>query len=143
MIRSMPLSTDDAAGRAHTRPTLLIADDDPVVRSTLSLALERDFDIVGVAADAAGSIELAEQTQPDAALIDVQMPGGGGRSAVRGIVTCSPRTAVVMLSSDESDAGVRELMSAGAVTYVRKGDPRELPKLLTRAVRAHHSERAS
>ena len=118
-------------------PTLLIADDDPVVRSALSMALQHQFDIVGVVADSDAAIEAAREVHPQVALVDVQMPGGGGRSAVRGLAEVSPDTAIVVLSGDESDGLVRELMIAGAMTYVRKGiAPHQLADVLFRSLQA-------
>src|ERR1700760_3851394 len=117
-------------------PTLLIADDDAVVRSMLSLTLERQFEIVGAARDRDPAIPLAPAAQPHVALIDVQMPGGGLR-AIRGIAEVSSETAAVVLSADEFEPMVRELMIAGAMTYVRKGiAPAELAEVLHRAIRA-------
>ncbi len=125
----------DPMRSAH--PTLLIADDDAVVRSMLSLTLERQFDIVGVARDSDQAIALAQAAQPDVALIDVQMPGGGGLRAIQGISEVSPETAAVVLSADEFEPLVRELMIAGAMTYVRKGiAPAKLTEVLHRAIRA-------
>jgi DNA-binding NarL/FixJ family response regulator len=119
------------------RPTLLIADDDPVVRSMLSLTLDRQFDIVGAARDADQAIALAQTARPDVALIDVQMPGGGGLRAIHGIGDVSPTTAAVVLSGDEFDPLVRQLMIAGAMTYVRKGiAPAKLADVLHRAMQA-------
>jgi two-component system nitrate/nitrite response regulator NarL len=116
--------------------TLLIADDDAVVRSMLSLTLERQFDIVGAARDSDQAIALAQAAQPDVALIDVQMPGGGLR-AIRGIAEVSPETVAVVLSADEFEPMVRQLMIAGAMTYVRKGiAPAQLTEVLHRAIRA-------
>jgi two-component system, NarL family, nitrate/nitrite response regulator NarL len=125
----------DPAPSAH--PTLLIADDDPVVRSMLSLTLDRHFDIVGAACDSDEAIALAQESRPDVALVDVQMPGGGGLSAVRGIAGVSPDTVAVVLSGDEFDPLVRQLMIAGAMTYVRKGiAPDALADLLYRSIQA-------
>ncbi len=125
----------DPISPAH--PTLLIADDDAVVRSMLSLTLERQFDIIGAARDSDQAIALAQAAQPDVALIDVQMPGGGGLRAIHGISEVSPDTAAVVLSADEFEPLVRELMIAGAMTYVRKGiAPAELADVLHRAIRA-------
>jgi DNA-binding NarL/FixJ family response regulator len=124
-------------GSPDSQPTLLIADDDPVVRSMLSLTMERQFQIVAAVPDSQRAIATAGALRPDVALIDVQMPGGGARTAVRGIAEASPETAVVILSGDESDALVRELMIAGAMTYVRKGiAPHELAEVLHRSIRA-------
>jgi DNA-binding NarL/FixJ family response regulator len=108
------------------RPRLLIADDDPSVRSMLTLWLDGEFELVGAAADAREAIEMAAVELPDAALIDVDMPQGGGPVAVRGILGASPATAAVALSSDESEAVVLEMLEAGAMSYRRKSDSHEL-----------------
>ena len=117
----MTAQENDHTAGVHARPSLLIADDDPVVRATLSAHLERDFEIVGLARNASEAVALAERHQPDAALIDVDMPDGGARDAVPRIAAGSPATRMVILSSDESRAIVLELLSAGAVAYRRKG----------------------
>jgi DNA-binding NarL/FixJ family response regulator len=132
-----------APASAEQRRRLIIADDDFVIQSLLSASLDDVFDVVGVASDSEEAIELARDTRPDVALVDVQMPKGGGRSAVRGIVEVSPDTAIVVLSGDESDAMVRELIGAGAVAYCRKGiEPAELSELLNDAIDARTKERA-
>ncbi len=132
-----------APGHYH-RPRLLIADDDPVVRSALSMALESSFDVVAAASDGEGAVAQAAATRPDAALVDVEMPGGGGARAVRGIVEVSPETAIVALSSDESDDVVRHLVLAGAMAYLRKGlPPAELAKALKTAISAHRDSRTA
>ena len=120
-----------------TRPTLLIADDDAVVRAAMSAQLEGDFRVVAVAENAAGAVELAEEHQPDAALIDVEMPGGGAEQAVPQIVARSPSTSIVILSGDESRDVVLDLLGAGAIAYIRKGIPGdEIAKTLTNALAA-------
>jgi DNA-binding NarL/FixJ family response regulator len=119
------------------RPSLLIADDDAVVRSTLSAQLDGDFRVVGSAATTAEAIELAARHQPDAALIDVQMPDGGAREAVPQIATRSPHTCIVILSGDESRDVVLELINAGAIAYIRKGRPgSEISRILSEALSA-------
>jgi DNA-binding NarL/FixJ family response regulator len=102
-------------------PSVLIADDDEDVRAVLHTQLDGEFEIVGSACDADEAIALAAEHQPDIALVDVQMPGGGGPAATRGIRTAAPRTAIVVLSADESERIVLEMLTAGAVAYLRKG----------------------
>jgi NarL family two-component system response regulator LiaR len=129
---------------AHTnsRPRLIIADDDPVVRSSLSMLLGAAFEVVGVARDSDEAIELARESQPDAAIVDVDMPKGGGLRAVRGILDEAPDTAIVVLSGDESDAAVRELILAGAMSYQRKGVDRDLlAQSLNNSIRARADAR--
>jgi DNA-binding NarL/FixJ family response regulator len=128
-------------GHQRQRPTLLIADDDPVVRSMLSMSLDERFEIVAVVEDGAQAVELAKKHKPEAALIDVEMPGGGGPTAVRGIAQESPETAIVVLSSDESDALVRDLLLAGAMSYCRKGiSPQDLSEAIEGSIRALRRE---
>jgi DNA-binding NarL/FixJ family response regulator len=123
-------------------PRLMIADDDPVVQSMLSMSLSQGFDIVGIARDGEEAIDLARTSQPDAALVDVEMPRGGGLRAVEGIHAVAPDTAIVVLSVDESDGTVRELMQAGATTYRRKGMALQvLTQSLIDSIAAHTTAR--
>lgn len=106
--------------RDHRR-SLLIADDDEVVRYRLQSELSDSFRIIAMADNATDAIALAEQHRPDVALLDVEMPGGGARVAVPAIAASSPNTRMVILSADEIHHVVLELLSAGAIAYVRKG----------------------
>src|SRR4051794_4643393 len=119
-------------------PRVLIADDDPDVRAVLTTQLAGRFDVVGAAADTDEAIALATDTRPDIAIVDVQMPGGGGLRATREIFEATPETTIVALSADESERIVLDMLRAGAVAYVRKGVAAdELVALLQEARRAH------
>ena len=123
-------------------PRLMIADDDPVVQTMLDMSLSYEFDVVGLAADGREAIEVAESSQPDVAIVDVEMPEGGGLRAVRGIHEVAPDTANVVLSVDESDGVIRALMQAGAVAYLRKGSaPKFVAEVLRNSIEAHAVER--
>jgi DNA-binding NarL/FixJ family response regulator len=125
------------AGHADLRPSLLIADDDAVVRATLGAQLRGAFRVIATAANATEAIELATEHRPDAALIDVDMPAGGARSAVPQIAERSPGTCMVILSADESRPVVLELLAAGAIAYVRKGvTGAQITRTLTDALQA-------
>jgi len=131
-----PDSADSPVAAARTR--LLIADDEPLVRAMLLAQLEAEFEVVAAAADADEAIAFALEHQPDVAIVDVEMPGGGGLRATREIRACSPSTAVLVLSSDESDAGVIAMLEAGAVSYFRKGlAAGELANALSESIDAH------
>ena len=132
--------TGDVMDRSipSARPTLLIADDDPVLRRTIGALVARSFDVIGLAADAEEAIALALLHSPDVALVDVQMPGGGGLHATEHIAVHSPCTAVVILSGDEEHSAVLELLAAGAVSYLRKGGSvDELVQRLRVSIDAH------
>ena len=132
------LEAAPSADDANARPTLLIADDDAVVRTALSFQLASTFDVIALAANAREAIDFAEQHRPDAALIDVEMPGGGAGEAIPRISSCSPHTCMVVLSGAESRQCVLNLLKAGAVAYVRKGvTGAHLSTILTQALRAH------
>jgi DNA-binding NarL/FixJ family response regulator len=134
--------TTPTAPAAGQRPRLVIADDDPVVQTLLEMALGQEFDVVGIAADGEAAIELARTLQPDAALLDIKMPKGGGLGAVRGIREVAPDAAIVVLSGHRSHGVVHELMTAGAIAYRRKGvPPRVLAQALTESIKVHTAER--
>ena len=120
-------------------PRVLIADDDAVVRTTLHGRLSGEFEVVATAADAEEAVAMAAEHQPDVAIVDVQMPAGGGLGAARGIREQAPRTAIVAYSSDESRQGVLDMLDAGAMTYVRKQAPHEELVSKIHAAMAAHS----
>jgi DNA-binding NarL/FixJ family response regulator len=102
---------------------VLIADDDPAVRSALGemLGSEPGYEVVGVAADPDSAIGLADAHRPDVAILDVKMPGGGGVRAAEGIHRASPTTCIVVLSAWDDGETVRRMRRAGVAGYVVKG----------------------
>jgi EAL domain-containing protein (putative c-di-GMP-specific phosphodiesterase class I) len=104
---------------------VLVAEDNPIVQELLAavLAEDADFETVGMAADADEAIEMARSAQPDVALLDVRMPGGGGPRAAREIARVCPAARVVALSSMDDTESVHAMMSANAVGYVTKDMP--------------------
>ena len=114
------------------RIRVLVADDHAAIRSALAAVIEGDADLQlsGVAADAGEAVELAAREQPDVALVDVRMPGGGAVAAVRGIAASSPRTRVLLLSAT---AIVPDALEAEVAGCIPKGTPiRELVDSLKR-----------
>jgi DNA-binding NarL/FixJ family response regulator len=116
---------------------LLIADDDNLVRSALTGQLGGEFEVVAVAEDAEQAIAAAVEHRPDVALIDVQMPAGGGIHATREITKQCPGTTVVALSADDSHEVVLEMLNAGAMAYVLKSASRfEIIEKIEQSVQA-------
>jgi DNA-binding NarL/FixJ family response regulator len=105
------------------RIRVLIADDEQVLRDALRdmLSGHPRIEVIAVAGDAREAIEMARESRPDVALVDVKMPAGGGALAARGILECSPESHVVALSAYDDRAIVREMTEAGATAYVLKG----------------------
>jgi len=106
------------------RIRVLIAEDEPIVRDALSELIrgEGDLELVGAAADAFQAIEMARFHQPDVALVDVKMPGGGAQAA-RGIRVLCPQTHITALSAYDDQSSVLEMLGAGAGGYLVKGTP--------------------
>jgi DNA-binding NarL/FixJ family response regulator len=118
---------------------VLIADDDEDFRGLVTEYLARDgFEVIASASDAGEAIRLAVEHRPAAALVDVNMPGGGARAVIEAVRERSPDTAIVILSGFEEDSLVRGLLQDGAIAYMLKGASRdEILDTLRRAVGAH------
>ena len=105
-----------------TRQCVLIADDDPEVRASLAAVVATDagLEVVASAGNAAEAIALADHHQPDVALVDFRMPGGGPWAAQE-IARVSPATRVLALSAHADKGAVLEMLRAGVVGYLVKG----------------------
>jgi signal transduction histidine kinase len=124
------------------RIRVLVAEDEEAVREALVDLLSSDatIEVVGSAKDADEAIEMAAESKPDVALLDVKMPGGGGARAAREIRTISPQTHVVALSAYEDRRTVLEMLRAGAVGYVVKGTSAdEILRTVRRSLRGQGS----
>jgi EAL domain-containing protein (putative c-di-GMP-specific phosphodiesterase class I) len=106
------------------RIRVLIADDEQSVLDVLTALMdaESDLEVAASARDAETAIQLATREQPDVAILDVRMPGGGGPRAAREILRRSPDSRVIALSAHEEIDSVLEMLRAGALGYVVKGD---------------------
>lgn len=102
---------------------VLLADDDPDVLTALAdlLSAEADISVIGAAGDGTAALELARQLQPDAAVVDVRMPGGGP-SLVRALSALVPGIRVVGLSAQSQETSRQAMLHAGASAYLVKGD---------------------
>jgi len=107
--------------------SIILADDHPVVSRGMRALLERerDFSIVGVAADGLEAVRLAEQLKPDVLVLDLMMPGLSGLEALRILRERSPRTRVVILSMHSSNAFIARSLQNGAAGYVLKDSTEE------------------
>jgi DNA-binding NarL/FixJ family response regulator len=102
--------------------SVLIADDHGIVRSGLSMLIDRqaDMEIAGEAEDGIEAVAGCLAHHPDVALLDVSMPRLTGLHAARQIKAQMPDLAVLMLSMHEDDAYFFESLEAGASGYVSK-----------------------
>jgi DNA-binding NarL/FixJ family response regulator len=119
---------------------VLIADDQPLLRHSLSILVDGDPALTTVAQAATGAeaVGLARQFMPDVILMDIRMPGGDGIEATREITT-DPRltgSRILVLSMYELDEYVYGALRAGASGFLLKDAH---PDELLDAVRRTHA----
>ena len=102
--------------------SVLIVDDHALFRAGLRcrLELEQDITPVGEAATAAQAVSKARALQPDLVLLDLLLPGTSGHEAIPELAKVSPRSRVLVVSSQAAQSSVRQALSAGAAGYVPK-----------------------
>ena len=104
-----------------TQPqSLLLVDDDEVLRERLARALRGRGLEVRTAADAEDALSQARQESPELALVDLRMPGRSGLELVRLLKELDPATKVVVLTGYGSIATATEAMRLGATHYLPK-----------------------
>jgi DNA-binding NarL/FixJ family response regulator len=115
--------------------SVVVADDQPLVRAGFRLILEaeEDFAVVGEAGDGEEALATTQRLQPDVVLMDVQMPKLDGLEATRRIANDPAiRTRVLILTTFERDDYIFEALRAGASGFMLKNAS---PEDLVRAVR--------
>lgn len=106
--------------------SVLIADDQALVRDGLRLILDSqdDIEVVGEASDGFEAVALAEELRPDVVLMDIRMPGMDGLEATRRLTTHTP-VCVVILTTFDNDEYVVDAIRAGACGFLLKSSPRQ------------------
>jgi len=100
---------------------ILISDDHTLFRQGLRSLLENDdFRVTGEAGDGRTAVKLAKQLHPDAAIIDVSMPGLNGIDATKQIRHECPKVKVIVLSMRSDSRAVLDAFAAGACAYLLK-----------------------
>ena len=99
-----------------------IVDDEPVVRSGLENLLKRSpgFVCVGTYADGESAMTTLPQRPPDVLLMDIQLPGIDGISAIRTLRGQLPNTEIIMLTAMEDHDRIFSSFTAGASGYLLK-----------------------
>jgi len=115
--------------------TVLLVDDEPLVRAGLRAVLEAqpDIEVVGEAADGAAVIPLVRQLRPDVVAMDVRMPLMDGIEATRAVLrTVADPPKILVVTTFENDSYVYEALRAGADGFLLK---RARPAEIVHAVR--------
>jgi DNA-binding NarL/FixJ family response regulator len=109
--------------------TVLLVDDEPLVRLGFSmvLAAHEDLQVVGEAGDGAEAVELTGRLRPDVVVMDVRMPVLDGVAATRRIVSAGVPSRVVVLTTFDLDEYAFAALQAGASGFLLKNtEPAEL-----------------
>jgi DNA-binding NarL/FixJ family response regulator len=118
--------TDDAAtgepvASAPSGPVrVVLVDDHRMFRSGVRAELGDAVDVVGEAEDADQAIAVIRAAQPDVVLLDVHLPGGGGRAVLAALTTELPDVRFLALSVSDAPEDVISVIRAGARGYVTK-----------------------
>ena len=102
---------------------VLIADDQELIRQSLSFVLDAqpDIQMVGAAANGREAIEMVRSQKPDVVLMDVRMPEVDGVECTRLIKAAHPQIKVIILTTFDDDDYVFGALRYGASGYLLKG----------------------
>jgi len=102
------------------RTRVFLVDDHRFFLSGLRAELGEEFEIVGDAGDVDGAVEGIRRARPDVVLLDVHLPGGGGRTVIETVHRQDPEVRFLALSVSDAAEDVIAVIRAGARGYVTK-----------------------
>jgi DNA-binding NarL/FixJ family response regulator len=107
--------------------TVVVADDQPLMRGAIRMIVESqpDMALVGEASDGRTAVAVILRERPDVAVIDIRMPGLDGIAATRELLRHGPVTRVLILTTFDEDEYVHEALTAGASGFLLKNAPPE------------------
>jgi two-component system response regulator DesR len=117
---------------------ILLAEDQAMVRGALTalLRLEEDIEVVAEVSQGDQVLEAAMKSQPDVALLDVEMPGADGLTAAQALHKNLPSCRIVILTTFGRSGYLRRAMESGAVGFLLKDAPAEQLAVAIRRVMA-------
>ena len=121
----MPAEDSPVAGERRPPITVVLIDDEPLIRVALSQALASSgVELVGEAATGEAALELVVDLRPDVVLMDLQLPGMSGVQTIERLGLLAPTSGVLVLTRTEQNRVV-EAIIAGARGYMLKSAPVE------------------
>jgi len=106
------------------KATILICDDEPGVRDSLKLILDKEYTLI-YASNGQEAIEKVKKENPTMAIMDVKMPKMGGLDALREIKQIKPNLPILMATGYESSDVASQAINLGADDYLVKPFERE------------------
>jgi DNA-binding NarL/FixJ family response regulator len=115
--------------------SILIAEDDPLLRTLVErvLAGEEDLQVIGAAANGEEALEMIERLRPNVLLLDLIMPRLPGLAVLEHLAQMEERPAVLVLSTEEDEETQLEAVRNGARGFLPKA---QAAANLAKAVRA-------
>jgi DNA-binding NarL/FixJ family response regulator len=104
------------------RIRVLCVDDHPLMRDGIAFALQtqEDIELVGQAVNGEEALKLYRELRPDVTLMDLQMPGMNGITAIERIRADYPKAKIVVLTTYSGDVQASRALKAGVVGYILK-----------------------
>jgi two-component system response regulator DesR len=117
---------------------ILLAEDQAMVRGALTalLRLEEDIEVVAEVSQGNQVLPEALKSQPDVALLDIEMPGSDGLSAAQALHKSLPSCRIVILTTFGRSGYLRQAMESGAVGFLLKDAPADQLAVAIRRVMA-------
>ena len=120
----------EQASRGH----ILVVDDEPSMRTTLSILLKKEGYQVSQAGDGIEALKMLEGAQYDMVLTDLKMEGTNGMDLLRQVKAADPQTEVLIFTAYGTVSSAVEAMKLGAFDYI--GKPFDEEELLLKVGRA-------
>jgi len=114
--------------------TIMVVEDDPIIRQTVEYALKRAGFATHSFADGSAAVEAAEKSVPDLVLLDLMLPGMDGYQVAEALRSRDKEMAIIMVTALDADSDKVRGLDAGADDYITK--PFSMEELLAR-VRAN------
>ncbi|MBA7478893.1 Transcriptional regulatory protein DegU [subsurface metagenome] len=110
------------SGQIEKKTTILLADDQRIVRQGIRALLEReaDFEVVGEADNTLEVISLVRELKPDVIVMQARRPTLGSMECIRRVKAEYPQTEVLILTMYQEEEYVAELLRSGAAGYLLK-----------------------
>jgi len=104
--------------------TVVVIEDQTAIREMLAefIRMTPGYDIIDMFGDGQVGLDRCLEIQPDIVVLDVGLPGLNGIEVLRQLTSRLPSVKVLIFSGKGSPSNIRELLSAGAQSYVDKMD---------------------
>jgi DNA-binding NarL/FixJ family response regulator len=117
--------TDGAAAATESRTRVMIVDDHPMWRDSVSRDLtDAGFEVVAAVGEGTQAMRIAAGVRPDVVVLDLQLPDVGGVDVTRGLLSAYPAAKVLILSASGEHRDVLGAVKAGATGYILKSASR-------------------